>query len=160
MSEVSTESTTYGHSFEQVYSRAIRLLSLREHSVMELERKLSSKGPPPAVIAEVLEALQRKDLQSDSRFIEGFVRNRLAKGHGPIRIRQELSQRGISDALVDEALTQTGEFWIEVAQRARCKRFGSEPVTAHSSVWNRQARFLARRGFPSDLIYRVLDALH
>ena len=31
---------------------------------------------------------------------------------------------------------------------------------ADRSEWNRQARFLAGRAYPSDLIYRVLDRLH
>jgi len=44
---------------------------------------------------------------------------------------------------------------LERANRARAKRFGSA-APASRDEWNRQARFLAQRGFPSDLIYRAL----
>ena len=80
---------------------------------------------------------------------------RSERGQGPLRIRAELRERGVTDVLVDEVLTTTSEFWLERANRARAKRFG-EAVPTSRDEWNRQARFLAQRGFPSDLIYRAL----
>ena len=56
--------------------------------------------------------------------------------------------------VLETALTASGEFWIEQAERALTRKFGGPP--ANRDGWNTQARFLARRGFPSDLIYRVL----
>ena len=86
------------------------------------------------------------------------MRSRIGRGYGPIRIRQDLYQRGIDDDLIDSELTCSTERWLELAQTVREKRFSpTEP--GDRNVWNAQARFLARRGFPADLIYRVLGQL-
>jgi regulatory protein len=109
-------------------------------------------------VDEVLQDLQNHDLQSDERFTESFVHSRLRKGYGPVRIRQELSERGIGESVAEDALTRPADFWIEIAEQARRKRFGELPEAGDTDRWNTQARFLSRRGFPSDLIFTVLGA--
>jgi regulatory protein len=137
---------------------AMRMLALREHSALELEQKLSRKGHDADVVAQVVDELQRLDLQSDDRFVDSFFRGRLNKGHGPVRIRHDLIRKGVAETLVESTLTQNAEFWMELAERARGKRFGAALPVGDSSAWTAQARFLAQRGFPSDLIYRVLGS--
>jgi regulatory protein len=136
---------------------AVRLLARREHSTDELRRKLRRRGHPETVIDSVVATLSDAAYVSDSRFADTFVRVRSERGQGPLRIRAELRERGVEEALADELLTETADFWIERARNARRKRFG-EAAPATRADWNRQARFLAQRGFPSDLIYRVLGA--
>ena len=100
---------------------AMRMLALREHSATELEQKLCGKGHANGVVAQVLEELQRLDLQSDDRFVDSFFRGRLTKGHGPVRIRHDLIRKGIDETLVEATLTQQAEFWIELAELARAQ---------------------------------------
>jgi regulatory protein len=135
---------------------AVRSLSQREHGRRELERKLVRKGHPAGLVGRVLDELSEAGLQSDSRFVEVFVRSRLQKGYGPLKIRQELAVRGIAETDAEPGLTELGEFWIELAERALDRKFGAPPEGRDD--WNVQARFLARRGFPSDLIYRILGS--
>ena len=135
--------------------RAVRLLAQREHSVRELVSKLTGKGIDAATAGLVVDDLRGRGLQSDARFAEAFVHSRIGRGHGPIRIRQELAQRGIGDEVADEVLTASAEYWVDLAKDARRRKFGDAAPRARDD-WNRQARFLARRGFPADLIYRVL----
>jgi regulatory protein len=135
---------------------AVRLLARREHSKDELRRKLKRRGHPEACIESVVAALDDASYVSDTRFAESFVRVRAERGQGPLRIRAELRERGVADALADEVLTETAEYWLARAQAARRKRFGTA-VPGERSEWNRQARFLAQRGFPSDLIFRALS---
>ena len=134
------------------------MLAGREHSARELSRKLVAKGHSQDTAAQVLSSLQEQGLQSDQRFVEVFVRSRVGKGYGPIRIRQDLYQRGIDDELIDAELTCSADRWVELARAVREKRF-SQTEPGDRDVWNTQARFLARRGFPADLIYRVLGQL-
>lgn len=134
---------------------ALRLLARREHSVDELRRKLKRRGYSGNTIDAVVGSLGAAESVSDARFAESFVRVRSERGQGPLRIRAELRDRGISDPLADEVLTATSQYWLERARKARSKRFG-ETVPETREDWNRQARFLAQRGFPSDLIYRTL----
>jgi regulatory protein len=135
--------------------RAVRLLAQREHSVRELTAKLTSRGVDAATAGLVVDDLRGRGLQSDGRFAEAFVHSRVGRGRGPMRIRQELSQRGIDDEIADEVLTTSAEYWLELAAGVRQKKFG-DAVPKGRDEWNRQARFLAQRGFPADLIYRVL----
>lgn len=136
---------------------AFRLLAQREHSTDELRRKLKKRGYGAATITTVVESLDAAHSVSDARFAESFVRARSERGQGPLRIRAELRERGVTDGVVDEVMTATADFWLELAQKARVKRFGSA-LPSDRDAWNRQARFLAQRGYPADLIYRTLGA--
>ena len=48
-------------------------------------------------------------LQSDERFTEAFVRSRINQGKGPARIRADLRERGINDAVIADGLRIVGE---------------------------------------------------
>jgi regulatory protein len=137
---------------------AIRLLALREHSIDELRRKLKKRGYATATIAVVVASLDAAHSVSDVRFAESFVRVHAERGQGPLKIRAELRERGVTDGVVDEVMTATADFWLERAHKARAKRFG-DAQPADRDAWNRQARFLAQRGYPADLIYRTLGAV-
>jgi regulatory protein len=140
---------------QMAFARGLKLLATREHSAAELRRKLRVKGFSEALAGDAVAALQDQGLQSDRRFAEVFVRSRLSKGYGPVRIRRDLYQRGIGDDVIDEELTFPAERWVELATAVRAKRFPESEPTEHG-VWNVQARFLSRKGFPADIIYRVL----
>jgi len=135
------------------------MLGRREHGRMEIARKLRAKGHPADVVDEVVARLVELELISDVRFAEGFVRSRLQRGQGPLRIRAQMRDRGIDDQLADDILTETGEFWQCKAEQAREKRFG-KGHPSERTTWGRQARFLSQRGFPGDVIYRVLGQMH
>ncbi|MFU8817808.1 MAG: RecX family transcriptional regulator, partial [Pseudomonadales bacterium] len=109
--DAAPEDTDYRRAFD----RGVRMLAQREHSVQELTTKLRSKGVPAAVAALVVDDLRGRGLQSDERFAEAFVHSRVGRAQGPIRIREELRQRGIGDDVADEVLTQSVEYWLELA---------------------------------------------
>ena len=64
-------------------------------------------------------------------------------------------ERAKSPEKMDEELTFPAERWVELAAAVRAKRFPEDKPTEHG-VWNVQARFLSRKGFSADIIYRVL----
>lgn len=134
---------------------AVRLLARREHSAAEIRRKLSRRSRDAAEIDTVISELVRDGLLSDARFTEAYVRSSIGRGHGPVKIRASLRQRGVFEALIDEVLTHTDEFWLARAQAATSTRFGEEAPNSRQE-WGRRARFLSARGFPSDIIYRSL----
>lgn len=136
---------------------AIRILAGREHSTIELKRKLLSRGFDNTLIEATLAQLAEDGLQSDERFTESFVRSRINRGQGPVRIRMELLERGIADAMVAPHLDMGSAYWLKIARDVRERRFGDVPERSDQS-WNRQARFLSQRGFPSDVVVRALGA--
>ena len=140
-----------------VREAAVRLLARREHSRLELARKLASRGHADDLIEEIIGDLARAGLQSDERFVRAFIRSALERGHGPLKIRAGLIQRGVDGDTASAYFDLDAHEWGERAASALCKRFGSVPVETRAD-WARRARFLAGRGFPSDVVVKVLGS--
>jgi regulatory protein len=136
----------------------MRLLARREHSILELTRKLKHRGFPADEIGRALESFSAEGWLSDRRFAESFVRYRVSRGLGPVRIRRELSERGVDRELADAALTACDEDWLTRAEAVRQKRFGAA-LPRDIQERGRQVRFLAYRGFPQEQIGRVLRGI-
>jgi regulatory protein len=137
--------------------QALGFLARREHSRLELERKLASRAYPKALVAETLDDLEADGSLRASRFAESFVRVRADRGQGPLRIRMELRERGIDDSEAAAALESRDYDWVTIARRAREKRFGPD-LPAVFAERSKQARFLEYRGFGHAQIRAVLDA--
>jgi regulatory protein len=133
--------------------RALRLLSGREHSRAELERKLQSFEEEPGTLAQALDELQAKGFISEQRVIESVLHRRAAK-LGTARIKQELQGKGLDPLAVSEALAGLKGSERERAQEVWRKKFGSPPADAQAAA--KQMRFLAARGFGGDVIRRVV----
>ena len=133
--------------------RALRLLSGREHSRAELERKLQSFEEEPGTLAQALDELQAKGFISEQRVIESVLHRRAAK-LGTARIKQELQGKGLDPLAVSEALAGLKGSERERAQAVWRKKFSSPPVDAQAAA--KQMRFLAARGFGGDIIRRVV----
>jgi len=135
---------------------AVDLLARREHSRLELERKLARRGFPEAIVAPSLDALEHSGLLVATRFTESFIRSRIAKGKGPTRIRAELAERGVAGEQTAESLRDSNVDWLATARAVRRKRFGAElPSDFHERA--KQARFLQYRGFTSDQVRAALE---
>ncbi len=135
---------------------AIRLLARREHSHLELSRKLRQRGWPDPALERVLSELADQGLQSDERFAESFVRMRSQKAYGPIRIRAELGERGIDRGLIDRALREAEVDWLVLASDWYERRYRGRPVENLKEKSRRQ-QALARRGFDHSVVREVLD---
>lgn len=131
---------------QQIRNSIVRLLARREHSCVELYRKLKQKGFEADDINQSLAPYIEKGLQSDYRYAEVFVRSSFEKGKGPAYIEQSLQLHDI-DALTTKALIDDQAFdWYSSAAKVRQKRFGQ----SMPSEWNdvqKQKRFLQYRGF-------------
>ncbi|GIX29654.1 MAG: regulatory protein RecX [Porticoccaceae bacterium] len=140
----------------RLYRAALDLLARREHSRLELARKLRARSAVPGeVLAAVLDRLAAEGLQSDRRFAESFVRLRVGRGQGPCRIRAELRQRGVEEALIEDALATCEVDWVALASRALRSRFG-EGAPRQARELARRIRFLRGRGFAEEQIRRAL----
>jgi len=135
---------------------ALRLLARREHSRLELTNKLRLRGFNPPVIADLIEALASENLQSEERFTEMFVHARRERGRGPVRIRAELGERGVPEALVDAWVDFRDPVWTELARQSCLKRFGEAPPVDWPEKAKRM-RFLQSRGFTTEHIRDVVE---
>jgi len=134
------------------------LLARREHGRVELTRKLRQRGAPVELIDTALERLAQEGLLSEARYLESFVGYRARAGYGPLRIREELIQRGLSRADVEQALRDSGIDWREQLEQTWRRKFaGQLPGDARERA--QQGRFLSYRGYPLDLIGRLLRGI-
>ena len=133
--------------------RALRLLSGREHSRTELERKLKAHEETPGQLAQVLDDLQAKDFISEARVLESVI-NRRAARFGASRIKYELLNKGLGAEAVAEAVNSLKASELDRAREIWRKKFdGPAPDAAGRA---KQMRFLAARGFGGDVIRRVV----
>lgn len=140
---------------KEVEAAAVRLLSRREHSTEDLKRKLAARGYPEASIATVLDKLGKKKWVSDERFAATYVHHHARRGQGPVRIRAQLRQQGVTDSQIQQEITGGEQDWNSRAVEVRRRKFGVElPKTAAERA--KQARFLQYRGFNSDQIRAAL----
>ena len=134
--------------------RALRLLSGREHSRAELERKLAGFEEEPGQLAKVLDTLQAKDFINEVRVVESVI-NRRAGRFGTSRIKYELLNKGLSTEAVAEAVNGLKSSELERAQNVWRKKFDGPAPDAAARA--KQMRFLAARGFGGDVIRRVVS---
>jgi regulatory protein len=135
-------------------SRALRLLSTREHSRSELQSKLQLHAPSPDALAQVLDELQAKGFINEQRVLESLLHRRAAK-LGVSRMRQELQAKGLEPQAVSQAVDLLRKTEMARAREVWRKKFGSQPLDATERA--RQMRFLASRGFDGDTIRRVVS---
>ncbi|HEX5125375.1 MAG TPA: recombination regulator RecX [Rhodocyclaceae bacterium] len=152
---------------EELKSRALRLLAAREHTRVELRRKLTSLAGAGAEadVEIVLDRMIEAGLQSDQRFAESYIRSRGPR-LGVARLKHELAQRGIEDDVAQAALAEIlggvfagsqNEWSGDELGRARAvwaKKFGTPPT--NPTEWAKHARFMQSRGFAVDVIRKLL----
>lgn len=134
--------------------RALRYLAAREHSRLELERKLAPHATEqPAELARVLDELETRGFISEERVAE-FVLHRRAGKLGAARVLHELREKGLSEAVVAEAAEQLRASEHARAQTVWQKKFGAPPQDQKERA--RQLRFMAARGFAADVVRAVV----
>nr|WP_255721787.1 regulatory protein RecX [Ectothiorhodospira lacustris] len=116
---------------------------------------MTGRGLERSVIDDALDGLVSRGLLSDERFAESFVRHRIGQGHGPMRICADLRQRGVSEPQVQAALEAAETDWEALARDVRLRRFG-RTFPGDYRERSKQMRFLQYRGFPTDIIRRVM----
>ena len=133
--------------------RALRLLSLREHSRQELERKLKPFEQTPGELAEALDFLQAKDFSNEQRVVESVVNARSRK-LGASRVRQELQAKGLPTEAIQAAVQEMRSTELERAREVWRKKFGEPPADPVARA--KQIRFLLTRGFAAEVVKRVV----
>ena len=131
--------------------KAMDLLARREHSVKELLKKLSDRFEEPELIIKVVDQLAQDNLVSNSRFAEMYVRSRINKQFGPIRIKHDLRERGVSDFQIGCALEEADPDWFQLIHDLSVKKYGYT-VPSEVKETAKRMRFFQSRGFDSDCI--------
>ena len=145
-----------GFSKQSNYSRcknsAIYSLAMREHSRQELHKKLIQKEYSEDVdLNKLLDELEECGYQSDQRFTESFIRYRITRGQGKVKISNDLKMRGVSASLINKSIQQADADWFALARQLREKKYG-ENIPDDYKERAKQMRFLSSRGFDAEMI--------
>lgn len=142
-----------GFTTVSLKGRALRLLSQREHSRAELQRKLARHVQEGEDLNAVLDDLAAKDFINEARVVESVVHRR-ADRMGSARIRQELQAKGLAADAVQTAVAELQGSELERAHGVWQRKFGTPAVDALARA--KQMRFLLTRGFSGDVAQRVV----
>jgi regulatory protein len=134
--------------------RALSFLARREHTRLELQRKLAPHADDPGAIESLLDELEKRGWLSEARFVEQTV-TRLARRYGARRIAHALREKGVAQDSIAKALPPREEEII-AAQRALKRKFPLPPANLEEKA--RRMRFLQNRGFDYDVICKVIES--
>lgn len=134
---------------------ALRALGRREHSALQLKRKLESRGYDESTVEQTVSDLAERGWQSDSRYAEMLVRSRISQGYGRLYIEGELHVAGVPDAEASAALEAAECDWTQLAADVHARKFGAAP--ANMAERHKQYRYLAGRGFSSEQIRAAMN---
>lgn len=103
---------------------------------------------------------------NDKRYAELLVRSHITRGHGPIRIRQAIAQKGLSKDCIEAALSANDHDWFELAKAKAIKKYVTPKVTEVKGSQSRElvakekakrVRFLLSQGFNYEQVSYALD---
>ncbi|MBI3229690.1 MAG: recombination regulator RecX [Burkholderiales bacterium] len=137
-------------------ARALRYLSAREHSRLELQRKLEQYAQEGDDVPALLDALEQAKFLSSERFSESLVHRRSAR-YGNSRILAELQSHGINKDSLHDIKEQLVEDELARAQQLWLRKFGEVAQDADAKA--KQMRFFMQRGFSSRTISKVLRGI-
>ncbi|MFO8152937.1 regulatory protein RecX [Thioalkalivibrio sp.] len=139
---------------DAAYAAGLRLLARREHSGVELGRKLEQRGFAASVAASALGRLRADGYLSEERFARSLALHRADQGYGELRIRAELAHHALSAALVDQALLELDADWVERAMSQARRHFPAFRENGPETA--RALRHLTQRGFPASVARSAL----
>lgn len=131
-------------------AQALYFLKFRPRSVFEIEKNLKAKKITESEIKKVISVLKKEKLLDDSEFAKMWVRDRnLLKPSGSYLLKMELRKLRVANDHIEAALS--GQDEEELAKKALEMKYRERQIE-----YEKKAAFLARRGFPTNVIYRVL----
>ena len=149
---------------QAAFDNALEAIAQRARSVKELERWLAQREHAADDIAAAVERLTSLGLLNDSEYARSFARSRmLGRGMSRRRVQAELSRRGVvrqvADAAIREVMADEGveeSALVEAAATRKLRALAKlEPEVRRRRLYG----FLARQGFPADLVRATVARL-
>lgn len=131
----------------------MRFLARREHTRVELRRKLASRAQEGEDVEALLDELTQKGWLSDARFAEQAARAK-SRRFGPLKLAHYLKSRGVGEEAMAAGIQRAGADGRASLEAVWRTRFGAPPADERERM--RQVRFLQGRGFAVDDIFRFL----
>lgn len=148
----------HAEAFRRARERAFGLLARRPRSTQELRHRLRERETESAVVEGVVTYLTERDYLDDRAFADFWISNRQEnRPRGRILISQELRQKGVDRAIIEEALQAVDLGEIEAAEELARRRLPSLVDLPPDVKRRRLTGFLTRKGFGWDIVKAVTD---
>jgi len=144
-------------SYHFAMEKAAACLASRARTEKELVDALRKNAYPEHAIAKVMAYLTEAGYMNDMAFAQQWASSRVHKGLGSRRIRQELRQKGISQADIDEAVSDLDEEELLSAAIKIAEKAAKGKDLASPSDRQKVLAALARRGYDYSLARQVLE---
>lgn len=135
-------------------SRAVAYLSRREHSRLELQRKLAKFSDDVDEINKVLDELAAGNWQSDARYAYAYA-NRNSSKHGMLRILNDLRSQGINESCINDIRNNLEDSEYQRALSVWQRKF--DQIADDPKQYAKQYRFMLGRGFSNNCIHKILS---
>jgi regulatory protein len=141
-----------------VLKKAFDLLSRRAHSTQELRDKLYKREFSKSDIDTVITECERLGLLNDELFANDYAAELSGQGKGRFKVKMKLRNKGLSEDNIEKALEKIGDCEQENAENALNRKLRSLMNEEDINKRRQKAyRFLAYRGFSSDIITKLMD---
>ena len=147
---------------ERCYVSGLRILKYRFNSTAELRRKLRAKGFDAETINATVLRLANEKWLNDERFAATYVRSRVLKSRGRLRIRRELINAGVDD---ETAVRAVGENVDREDERVRAVRVAEKrlPILVRRyglvAARNKLTAYLLKQGYDAALVREILKEI-
>ncbi len=139
-------------------SAAVSFLALRLRTAVEVERKLSVMGYEEATVNKVIENLKEINYINDYKYACKYISEKSKLKPKSVRLLSaELSQRGISDEIIEKAFEEFETDDSEVAIELLRKRY-SKYSSFDEKVLKKMKSFLLSRGFSLSQATRAISS--
>ena len=143
----------------KIKDQALLLLKFRPRSEREMRERLLRKKWPPETVEALLEEFKKKGLIDDIRFARYFsTQQLLSKPVGRRLLLNSLKARGVDSDVASSEVERAceGKEEVEMAREVARSRLPSLKGLNQQAAQRRLFGFLSRRGFSSDVVYRVV----
>lgn len=137
------------------------MIARRSWTVAAARQYLTAKGYSKESVEKALQIAEQEKCLSDEDYAENYVRDRRGMT-GEYRLRKELKQRGVTDAVISEAIDKqysASDDYENALALARKRMEGREKSVHTPKVRERVLRYLIWRGYDYEIARKVVEKI-
>lgn len=140
MKEIETENKVY-----EIYDVALKYIKTRLRSKKELREYLLKKEYSEVSVNNVIDMLSNQGYLNDKVYANSYVHDKmLMSNYGPNKIKGELEKIGISDEVIEDAISS----FTEAKERERIEKIIAKQIKSNHN----KGAFLLKRKIQSNLL--------
>lgn len=145
--------------FQKGLNMSMNYLSFRMRSIDEIRQYLAKKEFEPNTTQAVIERLSELGYLDDLEFAKMFIRSKITTTKkGPKALKQDLKQKGVTDAIIEEALTiYSEEEQVEEATNLVEKKAKQYKKLSETALKQKLVQVLQQKGYPWSVTEQAIE---